>query len=152
MLFIIRHAQAFSSSQDPEEKLTLLGEAQAAAISKFLLNLGAAVSEIWFSPKNRARQTAEIIAATALPSAKMVEKRELIPDGNLIKVSGAINRAEGNIVIVSHLPFVSELASYLLTGDEHSAASDFTNCALMCLEPGASWKLKWFIKPDIIEK
>jgi len=63
-LWLLRHAEAepHGTRADSERRLTERGEAQARAAGVALVRLGASFDAVLFSPKVRARETAEIAA------------------------------------------------------------------------------------------
>jgi phosphohistidine phosphatase len=54
--------------------------------------------------------------------------------------------------IVGHLPHLSKLAGYLLTGDEGKEVVTFRMGGIACLERDESgrWTVQWMINPEII--
>ena len=64
-LWVLRHAEAepHGTRADSERRLTLRGEQQARIAGLALAQLGATFELVLFSPKVRARQTAELAAA-----------------------------------------------------------------------------------------
>ncbi|HEV2974777.1 MAG TPA: histidine phosphatase family protein [Solirubrobacteraceae bacterium] len=65
-LWVLRHAEAepHGTRSDSERRLTPRGEVQARAAGVALARLGAVFEAVLFSPKARARQTAELAAAS----------------------------------------------------------------------------------------
>jgi len=63
-LWLLRHAEAepHGTRLDSERRLTERGERQARVAGTALARLGASFDEVLFSPKTRARQTAELAA------------------------------------------------------------------------------------------
>ena len=61
-LWVLRHAEAepHGTRSDSERRLTPRGEAQARAAGAALSRLDVAFAAVLFSPKTRARQTAEL--------------------------------------------------------------------------------------------
>jgi phosphohistidine phosphatase SixA len=70
-LWLLRHAEAepHGTREDSQRRLTERGERQARAAGAALARLGASFEAVLFSPKVRARQTAEL-AAEAWPAGE----------------------------------------------------------------------------------
>jgi len=66
-------------------------------------------------------------------------KDELAPNGR-------------DVMIVGHLPFVSKLASLLLTGDESADTIAFQKGGIVCLERSAEdkWHVNWMVTPELL--
>lgn len=55
-------------------------------------------------------------------------------------------------MIVAHLPFLSKLASLLLTGSESASTVAFKQGGIVCLErfEGQRWQVDWMIIPELL--
>lgn len=119
-LYLVRHAEAEPQAEhDSARALTELGMAQAQASAEWLCRQIAAPVQIFCSPYLRARQTAEILQqALAVPVLTQVD--ELIPEGDLLRAEQAISLAmQGGaeaLVVVSHMPLLATLESWLVEG------------------------------------
>ncbi len=52
-------------------------------------------------------------------------------------------------MLVGHVPFMSRLASYLLSGDSEPPLLHFRTASIACLSNDEdSWILEWFITPN----
>jgi phosphohistidine phosphatase len=72
-LYLLRHAEAEAPvSGDRARRLTAKGREQAAKVGKFCARHGIGPSVILSSPVVRARQTADLVAAS-LPGAELIE-------------------------------------------------------------------------------
>ena len=67
-VYLLRHGQAEASHMDRQRRLTERGRVQVTWVSRRAVERGLAVSVIMHSGKLRARQTAEILAASAKPA------------------------------------------------------------------------------------
>jgi len=61
----------------------------------------------------------------------------------------SIIEKEANPMIVSHLPFLEKLASFLVAGDQEKSVVKFPTAGIVCLEKGGNekWKIKWKLFP-----
>src|ERR1700704_5418837 len=83
-LWLLRHAEAepHGTRQDAERRLTERGERQARAAGVALARMGLKFDAVLFSPKVRARQTAELAAESwsAQQRKRLREHRPLAGD------------------------------------------------------------------------
>ena len=168
-LYLIRHAQAAergaSYPDDTLRPLVAKGEAQAVLLTEALTRQGVCFTRLATSPWLRARQTAEplrvlaggeLVLLDALaqgdPTETIAALRGLAAES---RSSAALQRASGRagtsgrptadafagmrLAAVGHEPWLSMLASWLLSGRAHGMAVTFRKAAVMTLagEPRA---------------
>jgi len=150
LLIIIRHGDANNPVLDPKKGLSAKGIGQAERIAGFLRKQQYVISEIWHSPKQRAVQTAGIIAKILKPEPVLVKRNNLNPENSIEPVVQDLETVDQNLIIVSHLPFVDQLASFLATYNYNSSLFRFSTCASVCLEKTDSpfWRIRWVISPE----
>ncbi len=150
-LYLVRHGQAASESENSERPLTEKGRADTAKLAGFLKPLDISVGVVWQSGKTRAAQTAEIVGSVVKSREGIVERKGLSPNDPVEDIALEINTEERDIMIVGHLPFVGRLAAYLTTGRPDDAVG-FNESAIACLERdhGGKWWLTWMIHPGIL--
>ena len=116
-IILIRHGDAYSSNENPQRPLTEQGIAKAKKIGTFLRNTDLNPSLVYCSPKLRAKQTAEIIVeAMNLDKNVLEENDKILPNGNVEEFFDDVKDFDFDIIVVSHLPFVSFFASFVLSG------------------------------------
>jgi phosphohistidine phosphatase len=114
-LWLLRHAEAepHGTRGDSERRLTERGEQQALAAGVALERLGASFEAVLFSPKVRARQTAEL-AARSWPDT---QRERLAPHKALasgfdaaqaLDAASALG-ADGRLLAVGHEPDLSRV-------------------------------------------
>lgn len=119
-LYLVRHAEAApEAAQDSERALTDLGLEQAQTVADWLCQQVAAPVQIFHSPYLRARQTAEVLQqALAVPVLTPVD--DLAPEGDLLRaeqsISLALQAGVQELVVVSHMPLLATLESWLVDG------------------------------------
>ena len=115
----MQHGEAYAEDQDPERSLTPGGEDQIRSSGKALRKLGVDVDLIVSSPKKRARQTAEIVAAELDYSKEGIELTETIeplsPSEDAIAYLSRFSD-KGKLLLAGHLPSLGEIASNLMSG------------------------------------
>ncbi len=135
-IYLMQHGLANPIEVDKEEGLSAVGENGILQSAKGLKKMGIYFDLIITSPKKRARMTAQIVS------------QELgIKDGKIEisdKVKAAVPAAESinllyhymtekkHVLIVGHLPSLSEIAKYLLSSNDVEIS--ITHGCLCCIE------------------
>jgi phosphohistidine phosphatase len=121
-LWLLRHADAepHGTRPDEERQLTARGEQQARAAGIALARLGARFDGVLFSPKTRARQTAEL-AAEGWSEEERERLRGHPPLAGGFGAREALEQlegieADGRLLLVGHEPDLSILAGELTGG------------------------------------
>ncbi len=121
-LWLLRHAEAepHGTRSDAARRLTARGEAQARTAGIALARLGATFDAALFSPKARARQTAEL--AAELWSSEELERLGAHPplagdfDARQALDALAGIPADGRLLLVGHEPTLSSVVGDLTGG------------------------------------
>ncbi len=114
-LWLLRHAEAepHGTRSDAERRLTVRGEAQARAAGVALARLDAAFDAVLFSPKARARQTAELAAEQwdAAQRERLLAHPPLAGgyDASVALAELAGLGADGRLLLVGHEPDLSNV-------------------------------------------
>ena len=121
-LWLLRHAEAepHGTRADAERRLTPRGERQARIAGAALARLGVAFDAVLFSPKVRAKQTAELAAQEWEPDQRK-RLREHPPlagdfDAEQARDAAAAVDADGRLLLVGHEPDLSRLVGDLTGG------------------------------------
>lgn len=148
-LYIIRHGQALDASVDSERPLSPEGRREASNLAAYLRKKLITVSEIWQSEKLRAQQTAAILESEGSMSAVRLTRPGLAPMDNVGPVADEIGLRNEDLCLVGHLPFVSRLASLMLSGDEEQLPVGFGSCCMLPLErkPHGQWLTGAYVDP-----
>jgi phosphohistidine phosphatase SixA len=157
LLHLIRHAHAGDpeawDGPDAARPLSEKGRSQAERLGRYLADIGFRTEAILSSPKLRALQTAEIVAAHL--GVDVVEDPRLAGALDLETVATILKDADDTErpVLVGHDPDFSELVSIL----SDAANAPMRKGALARieiegpLEPGAG-TLRWMIPPDALRQ
>ena len=151
-LYLMRHGEASHSSPDQPSSLTPKGKSDVARVVEHLIQKkGVKPDTIWHSPKTRAIQTAEIFwKALENPALPLEKRADLSPDGDLELVHQEILAYKGvNLLIVSHLPFLPDLAALLLAGEGSSLT--FPTAGMAAFEWRKTFKLLWTLDPSTLK-
>ena len=151
-LYLVQHAKAASKETDPERSLTEEGRREIQKVAIFINPLDLSVDYLWHSGKNRAQQTAEILAKEIEVRKEMAAHDGLAPNDDVTILRDEIISDQKDIMIVGHLPFLSKLTSLLLTGSEASNTVAFKNGGIVCLDysDDNQWQLDWMIIPELL--
>jgi len=153
-VYLIQHGLAKSKDEDATRPLTEQGLAESWNVAAFVTELRLCVKAIWQSGKTRAAQTAEVFAGAFGAAEGVVRRGGLAPNDDVAPVAEAIERAEGDLVLVGHMPFLSKLAARLLLGKESPEPISFRNSGVVCLRRGdeGAWQVAWIATPDLLAK
>lgn len=155
-LYLIQHGEAMSEAENPERPLTARGRADVQRVSAVAARLRLRPGEIRHSGKRRAAETAEILAAALGVHERVVAVAGLAPNDDVRPVAAALETAPQAVMLVGHLPFLSRLASLLLTGDPERTLVRFRMGGIVCLTrdpsaagPGGGWMVTWMLTPEL---
>ena len=151
-LYLVQHAEAEKKEEDQARPLSEKGWDDIDKISKFLKGKEIEVSKIFHSGKLRAKQTAEKLGESINSSEGIIETDGLSPlDDPRIWVE-KLEWEENDIMIVGHLPHLSKLSDFLLTGETNYEVIRFKMGGVICMEKDqeGKWSLQWMVTPDII--
>jgi phosphohistidine phosphatase len=121
-------------------------------LREMVLQLGLKVESIWHSGRDRARQTAEILAGAVSASQGVLQRNGLAPKDPVAPVKQAIEQSGGDLMIVGHLPFLGKLAALLVADNEETEIVAFRFGCVVCLERNEDgpWKVVWMIVPGLL--
>ena len=161
-IYLMRHGQAVTPSENPQRPLSVEGEKQVKSVAQFLKGKEPiAIGEIWHSAKLRAKQTAEIFSKElklAVPS-KQISGME--PDDDISLMVEDLAKIIHPVLIVGHMPYLGLLTSLFVSGRAGTRAFQFEESAVACLAlnsgyggsgpQGESWALRWMVNPSLIQ-
>jgi phosphohistidine phosphatase len=116
-LWLLRHAEAepHGARADAERRLTVRGERQARTAGLALARLQASFEVVLFSPKARARQTAELAAAEwGAQQRKRLRANPALAGGfDARQARDALSEttADGRLLLVGHEPDLSRIVA-----------------------------------------
>lgn len=149
--YLIRHAHAEDGDRDDLRELSPKGRRQIREVARWLDSARAfAPEEIWHSPLVRARDTATRLAAQLKLKVPLREITGLRPDDDPALLARRLRDARRVIAIVGHDPHLSSLATLLVTGREEPPAFRLKKCAVLRLDQGSGWTVRWQISPELL--
>lgn len=152
-LYCVRHAEAESSPEDKQRRLSEKGVEDVTKIACFLQRYDTHVNDLMHSDKLRAIQTAEILAAHL--KVDQITERGLLLDAQApIDVAvEEIKLLTDNTMLVGHLPFMHKLVSALVVHNEnYFPIVKFPPATVVCLESveDQRWVISWVLQPQLI--
>ncbi len=177
-LYLVQHAKAASEQIDPQRPLTEEGRSEIQKVAAFIKPLNLCVDYLWHSRKKRAEQTAEVLAEVIKVNKAVNARDGLGPNDDVKALKDELISADGDIMVIGHLPFLSKLASLLLAlpqvaGSESANTVAFKNAGIVCLSSRKAralnssdenrsfdklkmvsnvepWQIEWIIIPELI--
>jgi phosphohistidine phosphatase len=149
---LVRHGDAMSEEQDPRRPLSAAGREHVDQVAGLVAGLSLEIEEVRHSGKERARETAEIFAArVGVAPERVREVTGLKPKDDVGVVAEELESEGRSMALVGHLPFMSLLASRLLSGDPKCLRFRFgdAGCLLVTRVEGG-WRLEEFINHDLV--
>lgn len=158
-IYLLRHGIAEDAGPghpDSERALTSEGREKLRRVLKRARAGGVSPSLILSSPYKRAIQTAEEAAEVLAYKGKIRRTHALTPNSSPHEIWNEIRecRQETEILLASHEPLMSSLASFLLNSP--ALAVDMKKAALLRVEcdrvtPQPHCVLKWMLVPAVSE-
>src|SRR5262249_20811032 len=124
-LYILRHGIAVEPGSpghttDADRPLLPKGKRKLGEIAKGMAALDVSFDLILSSPYRRASQTAELIAGSLKPRKEVEFSENLTPGGSPRKLIDQLTHLRplpGNVLLVGHEPYLSDLISLLISGE-----------------------------------
>lgn len=146
-LYLVQHGDAVAKDVDPERPLSDQGRQDVERLKEYLSTQHVQLAAILHSGKTRARETAEILEPLLRPNGHISERRGLAPNDPPEAFLRELD--DGDILVVSHMPFVSRCVSQALVGTPDRQLLEFLPGTVAGIERGddASWRLFMFVRP-----
>ena len=149
-LYILQHGEAEPKEVDPDRPLSEQGVRDIRILAMHMQNMDIKLGKIFHSGKLRAEQSARLIADVVSPEIEPVQTNGLSPNDDPSVIANEIGQMNENILLASHMPFVSRLCSSLLTGSDDAEFASMPG-TLFCLEKSDNkWRLAYMLRPDFL--
>ena len=146
----MRHGNSVTSGPGHLKALSTRGEKEVSKVGGWLQKNKINPKAIWHSPLPRAAQTATLIQkAIGFPGEGLIEKPELVPEGNPTGIIREIYTQNSDLILVSHLPFLKGFACHFFDPETTPEAFEFHTagiCALDLVKGKSLWL--WTLSPD----
>jgi phosphohistidine phosphatase len=149
-LYLVRHAESRPEYEDPSKGLSEKGIQDVTKVSKAALDRGVRVMEVFHSGKKRAEQTAQIIAGYLKPQRGVSQTDGLAPKDDPNIWVERLRDFHDDIMLVGHLPHMSDFAALLLQGKELANSLTFEGGGIVCFEKtnDGTWSILWSLMPS----
>jgi phosphohistidine phosphatase len=149
-LYLARHGD-YTLNTNGLDVLTERGVEDITRIAKWLKPLNLQVANIFHSGKNRAQQTAGLLAEGFSSDQPPASRTGLNPDDDVSGLLSELGDFGDNMLVVGHLPFLDKLVSQLLTGGEDKIIVNFQTGTLACLSQidQVRWAIDWVVTPEV---
>ena len=151
-VYLVQHAEAKREEEDASRSLSERGLGDIQSIAAYVAKQNIKIDKIFHSHKLRAKQTAEVLFETLRPAEGISEVDGLSPLDNPDIWAGRLKDAQGNMMLVGHLPHLARLASMLLCGNAEIGIVSFKTAGIVCLnkDEAGAWSLQWALIPGIV--
>jgi phosphohistidine phosphatase len=154
-VYLMRHGQSRTEEEDPHRPLTDAGRLSVERVAHRLALADPRLDGIYHSGILRARQTAEVLAAQFDSRPPVHERSGLRPLDPIEPVAkwllGEVNE-DAALALVGHLPFLEQLASWLIAGDESRQVLVLAAAGLVKLVPKEGrlgFAVAWALAPEV---
>jgi phosphohistidine phosphatase len=150
--YLVQHGKAKPADEDPNRCLSEEGRVEVCHIGEFLAGLRITIDLIQHSGKERAEETAHLLASCIRTTSGPSHAEGLDPMDDPSIFANFLKVYTDDILIVGHLPHLERLASLLLTGNPDRRPIQFRNSGVVCLEKKSdgTWSLAWAIVPELL--
>ncbi|HUU29461.1 MAG TPA: phosphohistidine phosphatase SixA [archaeon] len=150
-VYLVRHGKALPPATDPAQPLSEEGRSDISHLARTLRNMNFSVELIVHSGKLRAEETAKIIADSINPSKGIKAVKGLAPKDDITEALKIIEAQHGDLMIVSHLPFLEHLLEAMVKpeGSEELPAFDIGN-VIGLEKSGERWQVFRHLGPKMI--
>ena len=134
-LYCVRHGHADNiPNASGDYPLTAEGREEVSRVAAYLARRGVHVSHVMHSGKLRAQQSAEIMAKAIAVGQPIEESALLCAERPVAPLIEMVQHWNDDTLLVGHLPFMPQLVSELLIGDENHDLVRFPPGAVVCLD------------------
>jgi len=148
-LYVVQHGEARPEEEDPDRPLSVQGRMDILRLVPVLEIAEVSVPRMLHSGKTRARQTAELLEPMLAVGGVIEAAEGLSPKDSPEDFANTLDEAGGDLMIASHMPFVSRLVSFLVTGSPDRELLEFRPGSLAGLEQDEAghWRIAAFVRP-----
>ena len=150
-LYLVQHGEAAPTAASDERELTEEGRYDVESIAAFLKDANITVDRVIHSGKRRALQTSEILAAALAGGATLETTSMIEPNAPPEPFAREVGELSADTMVVGHMPFVSRLVAYFMTGAADRIVTTYHPGSVVCLERemGGEWTIAWMLRPEL---
>jgi phosphohistidine phosphatase len=149
-LYFLRHAHAEDGKEgsDHKRRLTSKGLRAASNVAKVLSTLKFSPVVVYSSPRVRARQTAEVIAASLGVNIEIRDEMDFGFDAAAVKQLMNAHKPESELLLVGHEPSMSQVITGL-TGARVQMKKGGIACVELVTFAPLQGDLLWLMPPKL---
>lgn len=151
-LYLLRHAEAVDHVDDDARDLSEYGRKSLEPVAGWVRSqrLLPPDVEVWHSPLRRAVQTAQIFVKEAGFTRALQQRSGLRPEDDPEALLPLLSARGEALLLVGHEPFLSTLATLLLTDTVYPPKVMMEKASLLCLErlgsgENSAWCVRWHL-------
>lgn len=150
-ILLQQHGAALAPTPDAERVLTAQGRNDIEHMAIVLQAGAVRVQQVLHSGKQRAQQTAEIMAHRIGSPNALAAVAGLAPDDPVKPFCETLDGLDNDTLVVGHQPFMGRLASILVTGRTEPPLVRFVPGAVVCLERdlNGGYAVTWMLPPTL---
>lgn len=151
-LYLVQHGEAKKEEEDPRRPLTDKGREDVTKVARHIAeHARTGIKKIIHSGKLRAEQTAQIMASYLRPLEGVERAEGLDPLADPEIWSERLSGMGEDLMIVGHLPHLSNLASKLVCGRTDKKVVEFRMGGVVCLKrDDKEWSVCWILTPEVV--
>jgi phosphohistidine phosphatase len=151
-LYLVQHGAAKSEAEDPQRRLTAEGTKTVERMAAYLSALKLHLDDIEHSDKERARETAEIMATHLHPAEGTRQVAGIAPNDDVGLMRERLQKESHTLMILGHLPHLSRLLSVLLGAQEDRTLVTFQMGGVVHVEreDNGEWRMRWILVPELL--
>jgi phosphohistidine phosphatase len=151
VVVLVRHGDALCEERDSRRPLSDAGREHVEKVAGLVAHLGLHLEEVRHSGKERARETAAILAARIGVAPGLVREVEgLKPKDEVQPIAEDLESEGRSVALVGHLPFMGLLASAMLCGDPERVDCRFGDAGCMVLSRvEGGWRLDGLVNHNM---
>lgn len=149
-LYLVQHGEAIAKEVDSSRPLSERGRKDVYEVAALLKRSKIQVSKVLHSGKQRAKETADILAGV-LARGRLEVIAGLGPNDPVEPFLAGLTEQSDQLMVVGHLPFMARAVTTLLTGrDEAPYIITFRPASVVCLQGFEEhWTIAWMVGPDL---
>lgn len=154
-IYLAQHGETFTKEENAARPLTENGKKEITDVASFVTKSRQfALNKIYYSPKKRAEQTANIFGQFLQPEEWLEENEDLTPLADPSIWYEKIRTLKDDIMLIGHLPHLQKLASLLISGTEDNKTVDFQMGGVVCItrDDENKYAVKWAVIPRLFKE
>lgn len=151
-IIFVRHGEALNAYDDNERVLSEVGIQQVAQVAEFLSQGSVRVGQAFYSGKQRAKQTADIILNKIAPEMKANILEDLKPSSPPAILINQLGSWQTDTLLVGHLPHIQEFVEALVSQQDSKIMQAIRyvpgTTIILFTEDWVEWRIADYFEPE----